>query len=63
MNKVYIAMGGERLDKVVYNHYGTLEYFSVILETNPKLTPLLKSGDRVILPKIEKKENKEEALW
>ncbi|WP_370523666.1 tail protein X [Helicobacter winghamensis] len=42
MNKVYIAKRGERLDKVVYNHYGNLEYFNAVLEVNPKLTPLLK---------------------
>ncbi|WP_279129149.1 tail protein X [Helicobacter winghamensis] len=58
MNKVYIAKEGERLDKVVYNHYGNLEYFNAVLEVNPKLTPLLKNGDKVIFPKIEIKENK-----
>ncbi|EEO26019.1 tail protein X [Helicobacter winghamensis] len=63
MNKVYIAKEGERLDKVVYNHYGNLEYFNAVLEVNPKLTPLLKNGDKVIFPKIEIKENKEVALW
>ena len=63
MNKVYIAKEGERLDKVVYNHYGNLEYFNAVLEVNPKLTPLLKNGDKVIFPKIEIKENKDVALW
>ncbi|PZT47131.1 phage tail protein, partial [Helicobacter valdiviensis] len=39
------------------------EYFSMVLEVNPKLTPLLKNGDVVNLPIIEKPTNKEEALW
>ncbi|ENE4026150.1 phage tail protein, partial [Campylobacter jejuni] len=30
---------------------------------NPKLEPLLKTGDKVILPNIEIQENKEETLW
>ena len=62
MNK-YIAKDNERLDSVVYRFYGSLEYFSMVLEANTKLNPLLKRGDVVILPAIEKKESKEEALW
>ncbi|PZT47119.1 phage tail protein, partial [Helicobacter valdiviensis] len=62
MNK-YIAKDNERLDSVVYRFYGSLEYFSMVLEVNPKLTPLLKNGDVVNLPIIEKPTNKEEALW
>lgn len=54
MNK-YIAKDNERLDSVVYRFYGSLEYFSMVLEANPKLNPLLKRGDVVILPAIEKK--------
>lgn len=43
MNK-YIAKDNERLDSVVYRFYGSLEYFSMVLEANPKLNPLLKKG-------------------
>ena len=60
MNK-YIAKDNERLDSVVYRFYGSLEYFSMGLEANPKLNPLLKRGDVVSLPAIEKKERIEMA--
>lgn len=63
MSKIYIAKNGERLDSIVYKHYKTLEYFEQVLKANSKLEPLLKTGDKVILPDIEVKESKEEALW
>ncbi|EOW0921633.1 phage tail protein, partial [Campylobacter jejuni] len=34
-----------------------------VLLANPRLEPLLKTGDKVILPSIEIKESKEKALW
>ncbi|EJQ2687820.1 phage tail protein [Campylobacter sp. 108] len=63
MSEIYIAKNYERLDSVVYRHYGTLLYFDQVLLANPKLEPLLKTGDKVILPNIEIQENKEETLW
>ncbi|EIQ8758108.1 tail protein X [Campylobacter coli] len=59
MSKIYIAKNNERLDSIVYKHYGTLLYFN----QNPRLEPLLKTGDKVILPSIKIKESKEKALW
>lgn len=63
MSEIYIAKNNERLDSVVYKHYKTLLYFEQVLLANPKLYPLLKIGDKVILPNIEIQENKEETLW
>ncbi|ALG96368.1 phage tail protein [Campylobacter coli] len=63
MSKIYIAKNNERLDSIVYKHYGTLLYFNQVLLANPKLEPLLKTGDKVVLPSIEIKESKEKALW
>ncbi|EGT0748229.1 TPA: tail protein X [Campylobacter jejuni] len=63
MSKKYIAKNEERLDSIVYNHYGTLSYFDQVLRVNPRLDPILKTGDKVILPEIEIKEDKEETLW
>ncbi|EAK2109065.1 phage tail protein [Campylobacter jejuni] len=63
MSEIYIAKNNERLDSVVYKHYGTLLYFNQVLKTNPNLEAILKTGDKVILPKIEIKESKEEVLW
>ncbi|EOE5537332.1 tail protein X, partial [Campylobacter jejuni] len=57
MSEIYIAKNNERLDSVVYRHYGTLLYFDQVLLANPKLEPLLKTGDKVILPNIEIQEN------
>ncbi|TKX29526.1 tail protein X [Campylobacter estrildidarum] len=63
MSEIYIAKNNERLDSVVYKHYGTLLYFDQVLRVNPRLNPILKTGDKVILPEIEIEEDKEEVLW
>ncbi|EAC1839728.1 tail protein X [Campylobacter lari] len=63
MSKIYIAKDGEKLDSIVYKHYGTLEYFDQVLMVNPKLEPLLKTGDKIVLPVIKQKESKEDVLW
>ncbi|EKK1160804.1 tail protein X [Campylobacter coli] len=63
MSKIYIAKNNERLDSIVYKYYGTLLYFNQVLLANPGLEPLLKTGDKVILPSIKIKESKEKALW
>ncbi|ECW8954956.1 phage tail protein X family protein [Campylobacter lari] len=63
MSKIYIAKNNERLDSIVYKHYGTLLYFNQVLLANPKLEPILKAGDKIILPQLEIKEDKEKALW
>ncbi|MBE3607053.1 tail protein X [Campylobacter sp. RM13119] len=64
MNKIYIAKDGERLDTIVYKHYGTLENFSEILAFNSHLNAVLKAGDRVKMPEIKAKATKKEkTLW
>lgn len=59
----YIAHQGERLDSVVYAHYRTLDVFALVLSANPKLSPLLKDGDVVILPSFPIFPKKEKTLW
>ena len=60
---IYVAKDKERLDNVVFNHYKTLKYFDQVLAANSKLEPILKTGDKIVLPQIQIKENKENALW
>ena len=62
---IYKAKDGERLDQIVYRHYGHLRYFESVLELNPKLEVVLKAGDSVSLPefKEEKIQQKQAALW
>lgn len=62
---IYKAKDGERLDQIVYKHYGHLRYFESVLELNPKLEIILKAGDSVVLPEFseEKIPQKQAALW
>ncbi|RAZ62895.1 tail protein X, partial [Campylobacter hyointestinalis] len=48
----YVAKDGDRLDSIVYKHYGSLEYFSQVLSVNFGLCVILKAGDVVILPEF-----------
>lgn len=62
--KFYIAKDKERLDSIVYKHYGTLENFAGILAFNSHLNAILRAGDKVFLPEIKVKEIKSEnVLW
>lgn len=64
MDKIYIAKDKERLDSIVYKHYGTLENFTEILAFNSHLNAVLKVGDKVFLPEIKTKTaKKENTLW
>lgn len=62
---IYKAKDGERLDQIVYRHYGHLRYFESVLELNPKLEVVLKVGELVTLPELseEKIPQKQAALW
>ena len=62
---VYLAKDGERLDSIVYSHYGTLEIFKEVLSCNPKLTnkPILEAGDKVYLPFLDTNIKTLEELW
>lgn len=59
----YVAKDGDRLDSIVYKHYGSLEYFSQVLSVNFGLSVILKAGDIVILPEFTTKEPKQNKLW
>lgn len=58
-----VAKDGDRLDNIVYNHYGSLEYFSQVLSVNFGLSVILKAGDIVILPEFTKTALKQNKLW
>ncbi len=62
---VYTAKDGERLDSIVYSHYGTLGVFEGVLGVNPKLTnkPILEAGDKVYLPFLDTSIKTLEELW
>ncbi|WP_300827085.1 tail protein X [Helicobacter ganmani] len=62
---VYTAKDGERLDSIVYSHYGTLGVFEGVLGVNPKLTnkPILEAGDKVYLPFLDTNIKTLEELW
>lgn len=63
---MYRAKDGERLDSIVYAHYGTLNLFQSVLACNPNLLNhrILRAGEIVWLPSADTKakflENK---LW
>ena len=62
---IYRSKDGERLDQIVYKHYGHLRYFETVLELNPKLEIILKAGELVNLPEFyeAKIPQKQVALW
>ena len=62
------AERGDRLDQIVFKHYGTLDVYVEVLESNEHLVNkmILEDGDIVNLPVIEIELNpiKEvDALW
>lgn len=60
------ASDNQRLDEIVYEQYGTLEFMEIVLENNPHLTTklVLNIGDVVYLPTVDKTiEIKEDELW
>lgn len=63
MAKVYIAKDGDRLDTIVYAHYGHLRSFEQVLSLNPKLAATLKAGDKVFLPEIKERAKEQNKLW
>ncbi|QCD44865.1 tail protein X [Campylobacter mucosalis] len=64
MDKIYIAKDKERLDTIIYKHYGTLKNFAEILAFNSHLNAILRAGDKVFLPEIKTKTaKKENTLW
>lgn len=65
--KYTVATKGDRLDQIIYQHYGSLDVMNVVMINNPHLmsTPILQSGDKVYLPDITKPEQSElgVSLW
>lgn len=52
--KYAIATQGDRLDQIIFAHYGTLDVMNEAMMANPHLLakPILDEGDRVALPDI-----------
>ena len=70
MVTTYKAIEGERLDQIVFNFYGSIKLFEVVLENNPHLKdkPILSADDEVTLEEIEPvttktTEENVKALW
>lgn len=63
MDKIYIAKDGDRLDTIVYAHYGHLRFFEQVLALNPNLAATLKAGNKVFLPEIKEKAEEQNKLW
>ena len=61
----YIAKDNERLDSIVYSHYGTLNVFQSVLEVNSHLLnkKILNAGDIVLLPQIDTSIKTLDDLW
>lgn len=63
---MYRAKDGERLDSIVYAHYGTLDLFQSVLACNPNLLNhrILRAGEIVWLPSADTKaKSLENRLW
>lgn len=61
---LYKAADKDRLDTIIYRHYGHLRFFEQVLAINPKLDTVLKAGDVILLPEIKETTLKEQAkLW
>lgn len=63
---MYRAKDGERLDSIVYAHYGTLNLFQSVLACNPNLLNhrILRAGEIVWLPSADTKaKSLENKLW
>ena len=63
---MYRAKDGERLDSIVYAHYGTLDLFQSVLACNPNLLNhrILRAGEIVWLPSADTKaKSLEKKLW
>lgn len=62
-----VATKGDRLDVIIYQHYGTLDVMNEVMMNNSHLMsrPILESGDKVYLPEITKPEQSETgvSLW
>ena len=65
--KYTIATQGDRLDQIIYAHYGTLSVMNEVMMSNSHLMskPILADGDKVYLPDIVKADQPETgvSLW
>jgi len=62
-----VAATGDRLDQIIYAHYGTLDVMNEVMMSNAHLMgkPILDAGDKVYLPDIDLPEPTETgvSLW
>jgi phage tail protein X len=62
-----IATQNDRLDQIIYAHYGTLDVMNEVMMTNAHLMgkPILDNGDKVYLPDIKLPDQTESgvSLW
>lgn len=63
METYKVTEENERLDQIVYEIYGSLDYFSQVQSANPQLLNVfLTKGDMVYMPPKNKTEP-EDVLW
>lgn len=50
-----VATDGDRLDQIIFAHYGTLSVMNEVMMSNAHLLKkvILESGDKVYLPEID----------
>ena len=62
-----VTQENQTLDKIVYEHYGNLDHFDDVVESNPQLMSkmILDLGDKIILNEYEDKSitSNAQALW
>lgn len=51
--KPYVAIDGDRIDTIVYKHYGTLDdVLEAVIAANQQLPAILSAGYIVYLPEV-----------
>lgn len=65
MSKKYIACDGDRIDQIVYEHYGTLDVLSQVFDANPGIAQYLTlpMGLEITLPDIAVPTTDTGKLW
>lgn len=66
MTRIYVARDGDRIDQIVFEHYGTLDVMTQVFDANPGIAALLDipMGTELVLPDIDSAEIEQSTkLW
>ena len=63
--KIIITKDNDRIDGIVYEHYGSLQHLQFVLDANPGIAkfPVFPAGIEVTLPDIPVKPKEVKRLW